>query len=558
MPHPDSAARPRIVIFSGPRATIQNSVPLVTSRTRRTDPPTDGYDQVRTQRLAAPATVYVEAFSAHPLERDAQHLYGEPDGYLDEHGTFSPVRTQAATIPVHRVELHPQDGPYALPYAATQPGGVPWDGPFASVEAHRGQARQLFYPDASRIVAEIDRFGVDDYGRNNLLSAMADFDFVRALPSGGYTRGQAAADRTDLGAGDIPAEEIGEDYFTYVPLRREPALRHLATATNAVADTLAAGGYAGAIWLEGSPTAEETVYWLGLLIGTDTPIVANASQYGHGVLGNDGDHNLVQSVDYITSRVWAGDDGRDRVGAVMVQNGQILTAREVQKADARPGGYVAAGGHGGVIGNTVWEPVLTFLPTARHTHTSQVRLDLLPEQVDGVLRTDGELRTAPVRVKDGAGRLLAAAMPKVTVARYLNYGADDIVDGPQDEAEILARIERNLDRFPLAGLIAEGSAPYGGVNESMRLALERAVLRGMPVVAVGRGGGGFVPRAGSNGGLFVTGANLSAPKARMLLMACLLKFGSLPMPSNPDRPTPVELDRIRASVRAFQDVFNTH
>ncbi|MGH8316310.1 MAG: asparaginase domain-containing protein, partial [Steroidobacterales bacterium] len=85
-------AKPRIAHFAGPNATIQNSPPLVTSNKARkkyglplvTNP--DGgparFDVLRAQRLAAPATVYVEQFSAHPLERDAAELYGPPDGYI--------------------------------------------------------------------------------------------------------------------------------------------------------------------------------------------------------------------------------------------------------------------------------------------------------------------------------------------------------------------------------------------------------------------------------------------------------------------------------------------
>ena len=56
------------------------------------------------------------------------------------------------------------------------------------------------------------------------------------------------------------------------------------------------------------------------------------------------------SVDFITSRVWADDDGKNRTGLVLIQEQQIFAAREVQKGDARPGGYVATGGHGGILG----------------------------------------------------------------------------------------------------------------------------------------------------------------------------------------------------------------
>jgi hypothetical protein len=40
------------------------------------------FDVLRAQRLAAPVTVYVEQFSAHPLEADAAELYGPPDGLI--------------------------------------------------------------------------------------------------------------------------------------------------------------------------------------------------------------------------------------------------------------------------------------------------------------------------------------------------------------------------------------------------------------------------------------------------------------------------------------------
>jgi hypothetical protein len=44
----------------------------------------------------------------------------------------------------------------------------------------------------------------------------------------------------------------------------------------------------------------------------------------------------------------------------------------------------------------------------------------------------------------------------------------------------------------------------------------------------------------------------------MLLMACLLKFGSLPPANNPDEPTSAELAATRAAVAAYQKIFDTH
>jgi hypothetical protein len=61
-------------------------------------------------------------------------------------------------------------------------------------------------------------------GVGNLLSSRADFDFYRAVPAGGYTKGLPAAQRTDVGSGDIPPETLGADFFPYRPfwLFRQP------------------------------------------------------------------------------------------------------------------------------------------------------------------------------------------------------------------------------------------------------------------------------------------------------------------------------------------------
>ena len=55
----------------------------------------------------------------------------------------------------------------------------------------------------------------------------------------------------------------------------------------------------------------------------------------------------------------------------------------------------------------------------------------------------------------------------------------------------------------------------------------RAVHSGIPVVRVGRGNTeGFVPL---DDPFFIGGSKLAATKARLLLMAYLMKFGSLPL-----------------------------
>ena len=568
-------AKPRIAVFSGTSATIQNSAPLVTSNKARNlyglpklenpDGSRLDYDHLVPQRLAAKVEVFIEAYSGHPLESDAAELYGPPDGYLDANGEFHTERTNPDDKPVYRVTLEPEDGLYLLPYMARQADGRPWDGdcayPFAAAE----QCRQPFFPDASRIFEEIDRglYGVGDAGTGNVLTSKAAFDFYRALPSGGYKHGLAGHARTDVGSGDIPPETMGEDFFSYAPphLRTSTRYQDLATIANVVQEALMAGNHAGAIWLEGSPTVEETVYRLNLLIDTRVPIVANAAQRANRTVSADGPRNIMDSVDYIVSRVWADPDGNDALGAVLIQDEQVFAARQVQKSDARPGGYIATGDHGGVLG-TMGAPgpaQIYFKPGKRHTWQSDVRLTRLPGYVDGVLRQNGVYKKERVRIKDDNGFLLGQSIPRVSIVKYGYFSQDGSTPNPDDEVDIMARIEQNLKQNPLAGFVAEGMAPYGVLARSPESALQIAVFSGMPVVFTGRGNaGGVTPTIYFSGRPAVAGNNLTATKARMLLAACLMKFGSLPPAQDPRNPTPSEREAVRTAIARYQTIFDTH
>ncbi|MFM9971942.1 MAG: asparaginase domain-containing protein [Burkholderiales bacterium] len=560
----------KIAIFSGPTATVQNSEPLVTSNKAREkyalpllknpDGSLPRFDALRAQRLAAPVKVYVKQFSAHPLEADAADLYGPPDGYLDASGAFHKDRGAASDTPVYEIILHPEDGLYPLPYMARQADGKPWDDLTSSPGALAAKSRQSFYPDASRIVEEIDRFGIGEDGLTNMLSSKADFDFYRAAPSGGYQNGLGAAARTDVGEGDIAPETWGRDFWPYRPphLRGEPPRARLAIVTNIVQKAMASGEYGGAIWLEGSPNVEESIYWLNLLIDTTVPLCGNSSQRPHGALSNDGDRNIVDSVDYIASGIWKGEDGKDTVGGVAILDELIFHSRVVQKADARPGGYVATGGHGGIVG-TIGQPgppALTYRPACLHTHKSLVRVTLLPASVQGVRRGAKGIEPVEVKVKVANGELLGSAIPQVSMVKSGRYMPESEGETPETEVDILARIERNLQTAPLAGFVGEGAAPFGGLTRSIDAALECAVYSGMPVVKVGRGNAeGMVP---ITLGVFIAGSNLTANKARLLLMACLLKFGALPVAADPTHPTAGERSAAQAAIAKYQEIFNTH
>jgi hypothetical protein len=239
------AGKIRIAHLAGPNATIQNTPPLVTANKARAKHQLpvrcgpDGtplrYDVLRPQRLAAPAKVYVEQFSAHPLEADAAELYAPPDGYLQTDGTFHRERKSPHDRPVYEIEIHPDDGYYPLPYMAVQVDGSAWEEECAQPSAPEAQARQPFLPDGSRSFEEIDRLGIDDRGLGNLIGARADVDFYRIEPPSGFTKGLPAEKRTDVGEGDIAPEVRGREFFPYKPIHLEASPPRPMTRVAAIA-----------------------------------------------------------------------------------------------------------------------------------------------------------------------------------------------------------------------------------------------------------------------------------------------------------------------------------
>ncbi|MCR5856969.1 asparaginase domain-containing protein [Mesorhizobium sp. J428] len=450
----------RIAHLAGPNATIQNTPPLVTSNKAReahglpllTD--VEGmpsrFDPLRPQKLAVPVTVYVEQFSAHPLEKDVAELYAAPDGYVDAAGNFSPERTSDADKPVYRIELKPEDGYYPMPYMARQADGSAWETDGTGPRVERAKSRQPFMPDGRRTFDEVDRLGVDGMGLGNAISDVAEVDFYRLAPSAGYTKGLAAAERTDEGEGDIAPEVSGTDFFPYRPahLNASPPRMSLARITNMAQDILGSGDYDGAIWTQGSPRVEETCYWLSLALDVTVPVCCNASQRYHGQISNDGPKNLADSTDWIASKVWADDQGRNRVGVVMVQDQRVFAAREVTKVDARPGGYVAAGGHGGILGagGGGTGSVLRYVPAMKHTWQSEVNVSKLPASVTGIRGREGGIETIEVAVKDGDGRLLDTAIPKVSIVKDASYIEDDYDSDPAQEVDTIAFMEQAEER----------------------------------------------------------------------------------------------------------------
>ena len=181
------------------------------------------HDALRAQRLAAPAKVYVEQFSAHPLESDAAELYGPPDGYIGADGVFRKERRSPATSRSTRSNSSRRTVSIPCPIWRVRPTARP-----GRRNAPRRAApiyRQGFFPDGSRSFEEIDRLSIGVEGTASLLSSIATIDFYRGVPPGGFTKGLPAHLRTDKGEGDIPPEVRGTHYFGYKPyhLGRRPA-----------------------------------------------------------------------------------------------------------------------------------------------------------------------------------------------------------------------------------------------------------------------------------------------------------------------------------------------
>ena len=527
-------ARQRIAVFSGPNATIANSPTLVTSNKGRHpgERQLEGrFDHLVPQLLHEPVRVKIRKLTAHPLEEDARDVYHHADKDYWE------------------VELRPEDGPYLLPYVARRsdgsPEGIPFEAGDLEDPSFNYGGRQGFHPDASRIFAEIDRSiaGRNEHGHASILDRKADYDFIRALPPAGYAK-----------QGEIP----GVDYFPYEPIPTTPRYRDLARVTNTVQSALASGKYAGGIWLESSSSVEETIYWLNLLIDTELPIAGIASQRPHGELSNDGSRNIVDAVDYVLSGQGKG------LGAVGVQDEQIFAAREFKKADDRPGNYKATGGHGGILG-TIGPPVtIWYKPAYHHTASSKVNLTRLPHQVEFLDRVSDDSPMA-VAVKNSDGSLRAESIPRVHIVKFGYYMEEDETGNPDHEVDIMSRIEKAMteqnspDRAlpKLHGFVLEGSSPYARGTKGQMAALDIAALSGMPVVRVGRSDpGGRVDTDPTD--LTIEGSNLDTTKARLLLMAAMLKLGRPPKAQDPGNPTPQEREAVIAKVAEFQEIFETH
>ena len=527
--------KPLIAVFSGPNSTIANSLTLVTSNKGRLPSEQQAviYDHLVPQLLFEKVTVKIRKFSAHPFEADSKVVY------LDDGKDF------------YDVTLDPSDGLFPLPYVARRANGAPHGAPFEISDLNNPDieygGRQSFYPDASRIFEEIDRtvFGRSSEGVGGVLSAKASYKFIRVLPPSGYKK---------LG------ERPGIDYFPTRPKQftRLVKRRELARAAYLVCGQLRTGDFQGAVWLDGSPQLEESLYWLSLIVDSDVPLVGIASQRKHGELSNDGDRNIVDAVDFICST-------KDKfLGAVGIQEQVIFAAREFKKADARPGNYKATGGHGGELGTVKSGVTIWYRPIYIAMYNSEVRLSVLPPVVEFLSETSTG-NWDRIKIKDERGDLLPNSIPRVKIIKYASYSEEDNTGDTKNEVDLMAWINKSkeeqadpaTDAPKMHGLVFEGLASSATGALSQMKALDLTALSGIPVVRVGRGDpGGKVVSDYSD--QTIEGSNLDVTKARMLLVASMLKLGRLPRAVDPFNPSDEEKSAVVNKITQFQEIFDTH
>ena len=233
----------------------------------------------------------------------------------------------------------------------------------------------------------------------------------------------------------------------------------------------------GFVVTHGSNTVEETAYFLHLTADTDRPITLTAAQRNHGIVGNDGDRNLVDAVKI------AGDPEARGRGAMVVLNDEIHSARDVTKTvSGRPDAW--SSGNLGVLGLVDKRDNVEFLRETTKPHAPDTAFD-----VSGA--SPGEFPRVEI--------VYAAAGDDGTMAR--------------------AAVENGADGLVLAALPTGSPADPDGYD-GQATALADAMDEGVPVVVSHRGHEGWpYPREGG----FIWGNTLSPQKARILLMLGLME-----------------------------------
>jgi L-asparaginase len=226
---------------------------------------------------------------------------------------------------------------------------------------------------------------------------------------------------------------------------------------------------AGVVVTSGTDTLEELAYFLHLTVRDPRPVVVVGAMRNPSTLGYEGAANLEDAF-----RVAADSQSRN-MGALVVLNDEINSAREVTKADSRLLSTFTSRDYG-VLG-TIFDRVVYFRKPVRR-HTAQSEFDV-------------------AKIKQ---------LPRVDV--LLSYQA-----APGDL--IKAAVDAGAKGIVMAAVGAGGLS--GTQSEGTRYAVDKGAF----VVTTTRTGGGGMPGGGRGTSRFVNGDDLLPVKARVLLMLAL-------------------------------------
>jgi L-asparaginase len=233
----------------------------------------------------------------------------------------------------------------------------------------------------------------------------------------------------------------------------------------------------GVVITHGTDTMEETAYFLSLVVKSDKPVVLVGSMRPATAISADGPINLYNAV-----ALAASPQAKGR-GPLVVLNDTIHYAREAQKMHTTHMDTFDSPNRGiaGVM-NTAKATFYSYI-TTRHTTKSEFSID----------------------------GLTVENLPLVVIVySYANFGG----------VMIDAAVEKGVKGIVLAGV------GDGNTTDAALAALERAAKKGVAVVRCSRTGSGIVDRnveVNDDKAGFIAGMELSAQKARILLMLGLTK-----------------------------------
>ena len=252
----------------------------------------------------------------------------------------------------------------------------------------------------------------------------------------------------------------------------------LATRCNAV---LADDDVDGVVITHGTDTLEETAYFLSLVVKSDKPVVLVGSMRPATAMGADGPINLYNAV------ALAAHPAAKGRGPLVLINDTIHYAREVQK-----------------------------------THTTRTDTFQSPNRgIAGIMNTgrvffySANTTRHTTRSEFSLYGLTVANLPRVEIVySYASFNGDTID----------ALVAKGVRGLVLAGV------GDGNTSDAALAALARAAKAGVAVVRCSRTGSGIVDRnieVNDDQLGFIAGLELSAPKARILLMLGLTQTNDL-------------------------------